>query len=100
MTIEMHRFTWNDIEIELTYQPNRWDVIAHLEVHSINPERAPLPITETGYLSHFHAIGTVEENESTLVEQVTRWLNEKARSKHWQDYLEKSRQGDLFADLV
>ena len=72
MTIETHTLIWNDIEIRLTYQPNKWDVIAHLEVESINPERAPLPITETGYLSHFHAIGTVEESEGTLCEQVTR----------------------------
>ncbi len=99
MTIETHRFTWNSIEIELTYQPNKYNVIAHLEVESVNPPRAPLPITETGYLSHHHPMGTVEQGQGTLVEQVTCWLNEKARSRHWQDFVEKSRQGNLF-DLI
>lgn len=96
MSAQTHRFTWNGIEIELIYQPLKWNVIAHLEVWSINPERAPLPITETGYLSHFHQPGTVEENEGTLVEQITWWLDERAKEKRWTDYVERSRQGDLF----
>ncbi len=36
------------------YTPLQWKTIAHLEIRSIKPERAPLPITETGYRSHFH----------------------------------------------
>ncbi|MFK7875877.1 MAG: hypothetical protein AB8B71_08850 [Paracoccaceae bacterium] len=82
MSTETHRLTWQGIEIELTYKPEgHGGVIAHLEVRSINPERAPLPITETGYRSHFHPVGTVEVDEGTLVEQVTAWLDEEAKSK-------------------
>ena len=96
MSTQTHRFTWNSIEIELIYARLKWNVIAHLEVHSIKPDRAPLPITETGYLSHFHPPGTVEENEGTLVEQVIWWLDERAKTKQWKAYVERSRQGDLF----
>lgn len=96
MSVQIHHMTWEGIEIELTYEPKKWDVIAHLEVRSINPECAPLPITETGYRSHFHPCGTVEESDGTLIEQVTTWLNEKTKSKDWQYHLEASRQLSLF----
>lgn len=97
MGIEIHRLTWQGVEIELTYKPEDYGgVIAHLEVRSVNPERAPLPITETGYRSHFHPVGTVEASEGTLVEQVTAWLDEEAKSKAWKKYIEDSRQLCLF----
>ena len=97
MSAETHKFTWEGIEIELTYVPKAYGgAIAHLEVRSINPKRAPLPITETGYRSHFHPVGTVEEGEGTLIEQVTAWLDEEAKSKKWQTYLVESRQFSLF----
>ena len=76
--------------------PLKWNVIAHLEVRSVDPERAPLPITETGYLSHFHQPGTVEALGGDVVAQVTAWLEEKAESKPWKTYVEKSRQYRLF----
>lgn len=97
MDTQTHRLTWQGIEIELTYKPEDFGgVIAHLEVKSINPERAPLPITETGYRSHFHLVGTVETSEGTLVEQVTAWLDEEAKSKKWKKHEEDSRQLCLF----
>lgn len=97
MSSQTHRFTWEGIEIELTYVPEAYGgAIAHLEVRSINPERAPLPITETGYRSHYHPVGTVEAGDGTLVEQVTAWLDEDAKSLRWQTYLVESRQLCLF----
>ncbi len=95
--IQIHRFIWDGIEIELTYIPEACGgVIAHLAVRSINPDCAPLPITETGYLPHYHSCGTVEENDGTLIDQVTTWLDKEARSKKWQKYIEDSRQLSLF----
>lgn len=97
MSTEIHKFTWEGIEIELTYEPQAYGgVTAHLEVRTVNPAGAPLPITETGYLSHYHTPGTVEENEGTLIEQVTWWLNERAKTKAWKKYVEDSRQYSLF----
>lgn len=43
-------FTWAGIKIEVTYKP-QWCKLtntSHLEVRSLAPERARLPITETG----------------------------------------------------
>ena len=93
---QVHHFTWQGIEIEAIYMPVRFGVIAHLEVRSINPPRAPLPITETGYRSHFHPCGTVEANGGDVVAQVVAWLDEEAAKPDWQGHVETSRQGTLF----
>lgn len=96
MSIEVHTFNWRNITIEAVYEPNKWNVIAHLEIRSIDPPKAPLPITETGYLSHHHPIGSIEETGQTIEEAVLSWLNERARSKAWLEYEVRSRQGNLF----
>lgn len=97
MSAKIHSFTWQGIEIELIYKPKEYGgVIAHLEVRSVHPECAPLPITETGYKSHYHAVGTVEASEGTLVEQVSEWLDAEAKSKAWLRHVEESRQLSLF----
>ena len=97
MEPQTHRFTWQGIEIEATYTPQKWGgVIAHLEIRSINPERAPLPITNTGYRSHFHQPGTIEAHGGNVVAQMTAWLNEEAGKPDWQRHIECSTQGELF----
>jgi hypothetical protein len=93
---QIHRFTWQGIEIEASYWPIKWGITAHLEIRSIHPERAPLPITETGYRSHFHPCGTVEANGGDVVAQVTAWLDEEAAKPAWRRYVEASRQLSLF----
>lgn len=96
METQTYRFTWQNIEIEAIYAPNKWNVIAHLEIHSVKPERAPLPITATGYLSHHHPIGTIEEMGGDVVAQVIAWLDEGAQKPAWKAYIEASRQYSLF----
>lgn len=97
MSYQIYRFTWEGIEIEARYAPLKWNVIVHLEIETIQPERTPLPITETGYLSHHHQPNSIEEaNGGDVVAFVKDWLNEKAQSKEWQDYLENSKQLSLF----
>lgn len=93
---QTHRFTWQGVEIEAIYNPCKWGVIAHLEIRSIAPERAPLPITESGYRSHFHPCGTIEANGGDVVAQVTAWLDEEAAKPAWRRYVGASRQGELF----
>lgn len=93
---QTYRFQWESIEIEATYSPIKWGVIAHLEIESIQPKRAPLPITETGYKSHFHPCGTIEANGSDVVAQIIAWLDEEAVKPEWRAYAAKSRQGELF----
>ncbi len=91
-----HRFTWQGIIIEARYTPLWYGVAAHLVVESIAPARAPLPITETGYRSHFHPAGTIEARGGNVVAQVTAWLDEEAANPAWRHYAEASRQGTLF----
>jgi len=98
MPYQTYRLTWNNIEIEARYDPAyATGIIAHLELEAINPKRAHLPMTETGYRSHFHTVGTIEGDfDGDVVECVIHWLNEEANSKSWQSYIEESRQGSLF----
>jgi len=96
MEPQTYRFHWQDIEIEAIYTPRKWGVIAHLEIRSIRPERVPLPITSTGYRSHFHQPGTIESLGGDVVAQITAWLDEEAAKPEWQAYCNDSRQGELF----
>ena len=93
---QVYCFTWQRVEIEATYTPRKFNAIAHLEIRSIAPEGAPLPITSTGYRSHFHPIGTVEAHGGDVVAQVTAWLDEEALRAEWQAHVNRSKQGELF----
>lgn len=93
---QTYRFIWQGIDIEATYTPRKWSIIAHLEIRSISPERAALPITSTGYLSHFHEYGTIEARGDDVVAQVTAWLDEEATKPEWQVQVAHSKQGELF----
>lgn len=95
-TAQVHCFVWQNIQIEAVYTPRYCGYIAHVEVRSINPPCAPLPITETGYLSHFHPCGVVEANGHGVVAQVIAWLDEEAAKPEWRRHVETSRQGQLF----
>lgn len=101
MSAETYRFTWRGIEIEARYVASYWEEIAHLEIRSIKPEREPLPITETGYRSHFHHSGVIdlhgaENRGDTLIAHVVDWLDAEADKPAWKDFVEASRQGELF----
>lgn len=96
MDPQTYQFQWQGIGIEAVYVPLKWKTIAHLEVRSISPEGAPLPITETGYRSHFHQPGTIEGLGGDVVAQVIAWLDEEATKPAWRTHVEASRQGSLF----
>lgn len=67
----------------------------HVEIESIRPKRAPLPITETGYRSHF--LPALElMNAGGPVTFVTAWLTQEARGKAWSKRETERAQGDLF----
>lgn len=57
--------------------------------------KAALPITETGYRSHFLAPQEVERAGGPVA-FVVAWLNEAARNKGWKETEEKVRQLNLF----
>jgi len=76
----------------------------HLEIESIKPKRSPLPITETGYRSHFiPALDLI--NAGGPVTFVTAWIEQAAKGKAWTKSAavklapasEPGAQGDLFS---
>ena len=99
MTITKTTFEWEGIEIEVSFDPQSYSdetlEIAHLQVRSINPLKAPLPITNTGYRSEFLGKGRVEEYGSVEA-YVLAWLKHEARSKEWRQYVKESQQLSLF----
>lgn len=68
----------------------------HIEVESIRPKKAPLPITETGYRSHF--LTPLElMNAGGPATFVAAWLETEARGKSWTKFQTTRAQGDLFS---
>ncbi|MFM9977022.1 MAG: hypothetical protein ACKVOP_03115 [Sphingomonadaceae bacterium] len=96
MEPQTFRLLWQGIEIEIVYTPRRWSVIDHLDIRSVRPERAPLPITRTGYRSHFMQPGTIDAHGGDVVAQVMAWLDDEAGSSDWLTHIEATRQGTLF----
>lgn len=102
-TIIATTFDWQGITLEVTYEPDWLNMgdrdpnlgHAHLEIRAIKPERAPLPITETGYRSHFLHPGEIDLLGGPVA-YVQTWLDEMAQSREWRDYEERSRQLSLF----
>ena len=57
---EHHEFTWIcdhlGIDVEIAYTPNLY-IYDHLGIHAVRPAKIRLPISETGYRSHYVAAG-------------------------------------------
>lgn len=91
-TFSTHRAVWHGIELEIRHDGNFLGMGRdHVEVESIQPARAPLPITETGYRSAFPAHGAVEAAGGPVA-LVLAWLDEAAKDRKWQ----RERQLSLF----
>lgn len=104
MTTERHHILWSGIQIEILYRPDAspafrascGHALAHLQIRSLEPEREPLPITETGYLSHFIARQLVEEAGGPAA-LVLAWLDDFAQSPIWKAKQISRQQLDLFS---
>lgn len=84
---ERFEITWRGIVIEIRYRPPfafyPEHPIAYLEVKSIRPNKAPLPITKTGYVSRV-VQGVDIDAEGGPVAWVQAWLEYKAaKSAKW-----------------
>ena len=93
---------WQSYEIEVHYDPDPFNLVsghqeamAHVEIRTLMPAKAALPITETGYRSHFTPKGNIDEYGSA-VEFVRRWLDYEAQSEAWRIAQENARQLSLF----
>lgn len=95
MTAKIYEFEWCGIRISLRHIHNYCGVIEHLEIRSIDPENAPLPITETGYKSHFLDATSLHEYGGALA-YVRAWLTVEADKAEWQSQKEVASQYSLF----
>lgn len=106
---ETHIIDWQGLTLRIDYNP-QWGVrldcpaeeggspvfrVAHLEVRSTTPKKAPLPITETGYRSHFCNPDDVEELGG-VVAYVMAWLLAEADTPEWKAANAAGRQLSLF----
>jgi hypothetical protein len=89
----IYRLQWDGIGVTVRHCPDQWNIIDHIEVMSDN--RVPLPITETGYRSHFLNKALIEPYGDAAA-FVLAWLEEEARSAEWQTYKLGSQQLSLF----
>ena len=83
---------WRGILIQVTLEKQRF--VDHLQIETLDPVRAPLPITETGYRSHFIGKDVVEQSGGPAA-YVELWLESAARAKGWSEIEASVRQYEL-----
>jgi hypothetical protein len=84
---------WHDIGITIRHTPNMWSIIEPLEVESDN--RQQIPITETGYKSHFLSAEELATYGGPI-DYVIAWLDVAAEAAAWRDTEERRKQYSLF----
>lgn len=102
-SIVTQAFDWHGITVSVEFEADWLGAaargsrfpVAHLAVRAVAPERARLPITETGYRSHFLAQGEVEAAGGPAA-YARAWLDCMAQSREWVAYERDSRQLMLF----
>jgi len=69
--------------------------MVHIELRTVQPAKAPLPVTETGYRSYFVHAEHVAEYESPIA-FVLAWLDHAATDDNWKQTELAARQFRLF----
>jgi hypothetical protein len=100
---QFFQMQWQGLVIEIrycagysiSYEEVYGYALSHLEIEATQPARAPLPITETGYRSHFERADNIEAAGGP--EAFARaWLDHEAGRPAWIERQEAARQGSLF----
>ena len=100
--VETHQMDWQGYRIEVRYCPS-WspsyegiygECMAHLELMSLEEPGLPLPVTETGYRSHFTPAKFIDD-EGGPIAFVQSWLDDAAKSPKWKEHEAASRQMSL-----
>ena len=97
---ETYEIVWNGIRIEIKFERKFLSgttegLPSHLAIECLEPARTPLPITETGFRSHFPPLASVEARGGPVA-YVIAWLNEEAKSPKWKAAQASARQLSLF----
>jgi hypothetical protein len=85
---------WRGITIHVRYEARYCGLkdLHHLDIEAVHPERAQLPMTETGYRSHFYYGDEIAEVAAAMLE----WLEESAAKPEWKAMEASTRQLTLF----
>jgi hypothetical protein len=67
----------------------------HLQIEAVRPERATLPVAETGYLSRF-TTPTAVAALGGPVAFVLAWLDEESQTADWKKHHQEAWQYSLF----
>lgn len=93
---------WQGITLSVSYEADwlsmGWQgdrAVAHLQLQSITPERAPLPVTETGYRSHFIHPSEIDAAGGPVAFAIA-WLDHASQDKAWRAVQINGRQLSLF----
>ena len=95
MTLKTYAFKWCGICISLKHVHKYCGVIEHVEIRAVDPENAPLPITETGYKSHFVDEASISDYGNPQA-YVLAWLDEASSKPEWQRQRDAASQYFLF----
>ena len=80
--MEQHTIVWRGVQIEITFTHEAFGMVDHIELRTEG--NAPLPVTETGYRSHFTHKGTVTEYGGAVA-FITAWLDHEAERTSWRE---------------
>jgi len=69
--MDTHNITWRGIGIEITFTPEQFGIVDHIKLRAEG--RQPLPLTGTGYRSHFMPAGTVDAHGGAVA-FVAEWV--------------------------
>jgi hypothetical protein len=86
---------WQGIALSVEFTPNRYGAnVHHIEIHVLQPEGAIIPVTDTGYRSHFFTDDV--EPYGGPAGYVRAWLDRHAASPEWKRREMEARQLRLF----
>lgn len=78
--METHTIKWRNIEIGISYTPDKFGLVDHIELHF--EKHLSLPVSDTGYRSNFIPAGSVEAHGGA-VSFVNKWLDHEAKRTGW-----------------
>jgi hypothetical protein len=90
---ETYKLDWQGRKIDISYQPRSFAGTAHLQIRVKHAR--PLPITETGYRSHFASPADVAQLGGPVA-YVEAWLDAMAETKAWKRTAQGGFQMTLF----
>lgn len=78
--MEKHTIVWRGVTVEITYTPEEFSVVDHIVLRTDG--KTPLPVSDTGFRSHFVPVGMVAEYGGAVA-FVTEWLDHEAKRVRW-----------------